>query len=748
MADQRIVRIPDPVRIERKGRVAMVVIDAPGEAGNVVNDQFCAAFETALSVLERADDVRAIVFISGKPSAFISGVDLHTLEAIRTAEEGERLARLGQTSTKRVARLTVPTVAAIHGTCLGRGLELALACDARIATRHRATRFGLPDVTLGVLPCAGGTQRLPRLIGLSSALDLILTGKQVDAARAKTLGLVDEVVPPALLRELAIERALCLADKPGRNPLGRLSSALAGLLGEGELQGLLLEDNPFGRKVLFDTAKKTLLAARPPSGQGAAPLAALEVIKTGASRGMKAGLAAEATAFGALVVSPIARQLVAASFARAAVIADSGVDDGSIVPRAVDKVGVVGAGTVGASIAYVTAGRAGAGVRLLGRRTKNVARCMAHIRDMFDAQVERGRITERKRDDIMARISPTARVTGLGSAQLVMDAGADDLSLTQKTLRQVEQAGPPDIIFAPTTSTLPLSKIAEASAHPETVIGMHYGTPAHTAPLLEVVRTKRTAPWVVATCVALGKRQGKTVVVVGGGVGFYAARVRAPYMNEALHLLAEGIPVDVIDAALVSFGFPVGPLALLDEVGLDAAQGISILMGASFGARSQQPPGLARLVADERMGKAGGKGFYRYDGKHTGVDRTVYKVLDVAPTRSVAATEIARRCVLQLVNEAAYCLGDGVLRSARDGDVAAVAGLGFPAFRGGPFRYVDALGPARVVAQLREYEAAHGRRYAPAPTLVTLADRGEGFYPPRASRAARPGNRPPTGMRA
>ena len=290
----------------------------------------------------------------------------------------------------------------------------------------------------------------------------------------------------------------------------------------------------------------------------------------------------------------------------------------------------------------------------------------------------------------------------------------------------------PNAIFASNTSSIPIGKIAEASAHPETVIGMHYFSPVEKMPLLEIIVTPKTAPWVTATCVELGKKQGKTVIVVNDGVGFYTSRILAPMMNEAAYVLAEGVKVEDIDDALMDFGFPVGPITLMDEVGIDVGEKVGHIMHDAFGDRMKPPPGFEKLIADQRFGRKNGKGFYLYDGAKKGskkkVDESVYGVLGLTPGKTIPRDEIAQRCALAFVNEACLCFGEGILRSARDGDIGAVFGLGFPPFRGGPFRYVDTVGAREIVRRLERFRDRLGNRFAPAPVLLEMAKTGATFH--------------------
>jgi 3-hydroxyacyl-CoA dehydrogenase/enoyl-CoA hydratase/3-hydroxybutyryl-CoA epimerase len=316
---------------------------------------------------------------------------------------------------------------------------------------------------------------------------------------------------------------------------------------------------------------------------------------------------------------------------------------------------------------------------------------------------------------------------------VVIEAVFEDLALKQKVLRDVEAIASDKCIFASNTSSIPITQIAEASRHPETVVGMHYFSPVHKMPLLEVIRHPKTDESVVATAVALGKKQGKTVIVVKDGVGFYTSRILGPYMNEASFILAEGVPVEAIDSAMIDWGWPVGPIQLLDEVGIDVAAHVGKIVHAAFGDRLNPPGSIEGLVKDNRKGRKNERGFYLYgkdavkNGKRQ-VDPTVYKTLGIEPRGKLPVEEIQMRCSLQFVNEALLCWGEGLLRSPRDGDIGAIFGLGFPPFLGGPFRYADAQGPSNVLDRIRHWEQKLGPRFAPAPLLVEMGKAGKKFY--------------------
>jgi 3-hydroxyacyl-CoA dehydrogenase/enoyl-CoA hydratase/3-hydroxybutyryl-CoA epimerase len=707
---------------KRDDGVAIVRMDIPGEPMNTLKADFVDTFNAVFSEVENDANVKAVVFTSGKKDSFIAGADVTMLETVTSAEEGEQISLAGHKTMNRIEDFGKPVVAAIHGVALGGGLEVALACHARVVSDSKKTKLGLPESQLGLMPGAGGTQRLPRLIGVQPALDMMLTGKQLDAKKAKKLGLVDDVVPPSILIETAAQLALSrVGYKPKRD------SFIEQLRDKDAVTEFALAKNPVGRKILFDQARKQL--HKQTRGNYPAQDLIIDVVKAGLEGGFEAGLAAEARAFGRLLTTNEAANLMSLFFATTALKKDSGVDDPNVKPREINKVGMLGAGLMGAGIAYVTTSVAKIPVRLKDRDADGVMAGLRYIRGIIDGRVKRKRLSVRQADALMLQTTGTTSYAGLQDADVVIEAVFEDLALKGQMVRDVEEAGKNDVIFASNTSSLPITQIAAASRHPETVIGMHYFSPVHKMPLLEIIVTDQTADWVTATCVELGKGQGKHVIVVRDGVGFYTSRVLAPMMNEAAHLVAEGVPIEKIDTAMLNWGFPVGPIKLTDEVGIDVGAKVGKIMLDAFGERLGAPEGMQRLIADERYGRKNGRGFYLYGGKKKGVDESVYEVLGVTPNnKSVSSEDIAWRCALQFVNEACRCFGDGILRSARDGDIGAVFGLGFPPFRGGPFRFVDQVGAKEVVGRLRELEKQLGPRFSPAPVLEEIARSGQTFH--------------------
>ncbi|EAR23001.1 fatty oxidation complex, alpha subunit [Nitrococcus mobilis Nb-231] len=703
----------------REDGIACIRIDCPGQSQNTLGRAEMNQASQLLDRLERDESVKGIIFISGKAGSFVAGVDIHLFEAFKSAAEASALSAEGQAIFDRIAAFRVPVVAAIDGVCFGGGLELALACHARVCTGSEQTRLGLPEVQLGLLPGGGGTQRLPRLIGLPAALDLMLTGKRLRATQAQRLGLVDDRVPTSILLDTALQWVeVCQRGRVRR--------------GGGWLQALTawaLRGNPLGRAMVFKQARKQVAART--QGNYPAPTRLIECVERGLSEGIEPGLKAEAQAFGELAMTPQARQLINLYFATSAMKKDTGVADPDVEPRAVRRVGVLGAGLMGAGISFVTAARAKVPVRLKDVEPKGLASGLKYIDERIDQRLSRHAISRFEAERARCRVTPTLDFSGCRSLDLVIEAVFEDLELKHRMIREVEANCNADVIFASNTSSLPLARIAQAAERPQNVIGLHYFSPVDRMPLLEVIAHERTAPEVIATAMAFGRAQGKTPIVVRDGVGFYVNRILAPYLNEAVHLLEEGVAIDRIDQALVRFGFPVGPFKLLDEVGIDIIAKVAPVLHEAFGERMRPVSAVERMLEADRLGKKNGRGFYRYGGKRSGkeVDESVYGLLAVSTRQEMADTAIVERTLILLLNEAARCLDEGIIREARDGDVGAVFGIGFPPFLGGPFRYMDSRGLDAVASALAGFESSVGRRYAPAPLVSAMAREPRRFYP-------------------
>jgi 3-hydroxyacyl-CoA dehydrogenase/enoyl-CoA hydratase/3-hydroxybutyryl-CoA epimerase len=612
-----------------------------------------------------------------------------------------------------------PVIAAIHGACLGGGLELALSCSSRISSTSQKTQLGQPEVQLGLIPGGGATQRLPALIGLAAGLEMIMGGKPVRPYKARKLGLVDEIVPQELLLDVAQRRATELIDATSPERRVALDMSSDGL------QRFALEKNPAGRKLLWKKAHDTMMAQT--KGHYPAPKRAFEAIRIGAEQGRAAGMAAEIRFFAELIMTPESAALQSLFFATTALKSDTGIDSNA-APVEISNVAVLGGGLMGGGISAVTTLKAEKNVRIKEIDVAGVGRGLAYVNKVVTNQAKHRRMSPFQVYQVLNRVTGSATWTGFGNTDVVIEAVFEDLDLKKSIVGQVEGATREDTIFASNTSTLPISLIADASDRPEQVVGMHYFSPVEKMPLLEIITTDRTADWVTATAVQLGKDQGKTVIVVNDGTGFYTTRILGPYSNEAAFLLEEGASVEAIDMAMADWGFAVGPLLLADEVGIDVGAHVSIIMQDAFGDRMKGPEMMAGLIADDRKGRKNGQGFYSYeDGERGGVDETVYDALGLGPRVPVSKKDVTERLTLAFINEAALCLQEGILRTARDGDVGAVFGLGYPPFRGGPFFTVDQMGADVVVAMLEALEARFGERFAPAQILIDHAETGKKF---------------------
>ncbi len=701
--------------------VATVLIDRRDESMNTLGEELVLELSSVVDRLEEPD-VKAVVIGSSKRD-FLAGADIRMFASLTTPDEAIEALQALHGPFNRIEALHKeagkPVVAAIHGACLGGGLELALTASMRICSDSVKTQLGQPEVQLGLIPGAGGTQRLPELIGLAAGLEMIVSGKPVRAHKARKLGLVDEVVPQPILVDIARKRAVeAINAKDPERSLGLSVSA-------DNLMKYALEKNPAGRKVLFKKATEVML--KETGGHYPAPHRAIEAIQIGAEHGRAAGMAAEMRFFSELVLTPESAALRSIFFATTQLKTDTGIASDA-TPRTVRHVAVVGGGLMGGGIAAVSTTKAGTSVRIKEIDNAGVRRGLQYVSKVVAKDAKKRRWSPFKVDQIMYRVSGSSTWTGFANTDIVIEAVFEDLDVKRSVLAQTEEIMRDDTIFASNTSSLPIAEIAAQSARPENVVGMHYFSPVEKMPLLEVVTTKATSDATTATAVALGKAQGKTVIVVNDGTGFYTTRVLGPYSNEAAFLLQEGASVEDIDSAMTAWGFPVGPLLLADEVGIDVGAHIAVILHDAFGDRMAGPPMMEGLIADDRKGRKNGRGFYRYeDGERTGVDETVYDALGLGPRKEFDRSEIQERLSLAFINEAAHCLGDGILRSARDGDIGAIFGLGYPPFRGGPFWTIDQMGADVVVDKLIVLAAKHGDRFEPAPILREHAAEGTPF---------------------
>jgi len=688
--------------------------DVPGEKVNLLSGAVMRELDSHLELLAREGRLKALVFASRKPAGFFAGADVKEIRDVKDPQAAFEAVRAGQRVFEKIARLPFPTVAAVDGPCLGGGLELALACRFRVVSDGPRTSLGLPEVKVGIIPGFGGTQRLPRLVGLREALKILLAGGSVDGRKALRIGLADELAPAPSLVEAAA--ALGLAAAASGRP--RTAYRPRGLAAR------LLEGTEFGRGVVFKKSLETVMAST--GGHYPAPLAALDSVREGFGQPLEQAFEVEARHEVPLLTSEVKENLVRLFFwmeeAKRRPAAGPGVE-----PSPVAHLGVLGAGVMGGGIAHLAASK-GLAVRLKDVDEGALGRGLAEASRLFARRVKRGRLEAHEAEAALARISPALSYEGISTLDLVVEAVVEKLEVKRAVLREVETACRGTVLFATNTSSLPIGEIAAEARHPDRVVGLHFFNPVEKMPLVEVIRGRCTGPQAVATAAEFAKRLGKIPVVCGDGPGFLVNRLLMPYLNESAYLLLEGAGVRALDAALLEFGMPMGPARLLDEVGLDVAFHVGAYLESCYPARMPGCPLLRKLVEAGLKGKKGGAGFYRYAGGRPG--KVNPAALRFLPTGAAVRDDAAwvERAVLSMVNEASRILDDGIVPTAADVDLAMILGTGFPPFRGGLLGHADALGLPRVAERLQFLAETVGPRFAPAPRILEMAKRDAKFH--------------------
>ncbi len=742
----------DIVRVQVKDGVAVLTFDVPGERQNTLSERSGRALQQAFGRVETDPTILGAVLISGKAD-FIAGADISMVQRATTAEQVEKLSRDLQGQLLRMEQGKKPVVAAIHGSCLGGGLEVALACHWRLATDAPKTSLGLPEVMLGLLPGGGGTQRLPRLVGLQASLDMMLTGKNIRAVKAKRMGLVDQVTIPYGLEDAAISTCRRLIAGELRRPDRRDR-----LDGKDKMMEAALEDNAAGRAVVFHQARATVMEKT--LGLYPAPLAILDVVEAGYDKGIDVGYETESRRFGLLAMTDEAHSLMHLFFGQTSLKKNRYGKP----KKAPTTVGVLGAGLMGSGIADVT-GNKGMRVLMKDVSPESLARGQKAIWQALDKRVKSRSLLPFERERIASNVVSKLDYSGFQHADIVIEAVFENLAVKHKVLKELEGHLRDDAVFASNTSALPIAKIAAASKRPENVVGMHYFSPVPKMPLLEVIVTDKTSKQAAALAVEVGILQGKTVIVVKDGPGFYTTRILGPVMEEAALLALEGVDVHTIDLLMRQTGFPVGPITLLDEVGIDVAAHVAKDMASFFETRfgKRDASALDAMVKQGFLGRKTSKGFFLYgkEQPHDALSKAkkmasnlpifgdrlselvgskgkplnpgALEILSAHGTRHGSKKvddkkELQDRVLLRMVNEAVQCLQEGILDNPVDGDIGAVFGLGFPPMTGGPFRYLDTVGAGLVASTLDRFAAKYGQRFTPANLLVEHAKSGRKFH--------------------
>jgi len=713
------------LNIDKNG-VANLVFDLPDEKINKLSAPVLAELEKALNVIDGNKAIRVLLITSNKKDIFIAGADINEIKNIRDPKDALTKVSRGQNILTQIAQLKIPTIAVINGACLGGGLELALACKYRVGIVNKKTVLGLPEVNLGIIPGFGGTQRLPRLVGLKEALTIILSAKAVDTKKAFKIGLVDDLIREEFLEEkLGHFVTEILKNGEANHYLQRRNEA--------KKKRFIFETLLLGKYFIFYLVKKDLWEKT--KGQYPAPFYALEVVRRTYCRTYGArGFKVELDAFCELVVGDISKNLIEIFFTNEALKKDEGVDGLSQSAHEIRNAALLGAGVMGGGIAWLFANN-DINIRVKDITQNAIALGYNQIVKIFNQLKKIRKLSQEQINMKVAHVTASTDFAGFNTAEIVVEAVVENMAVKKRILAEVESQVNVGAVIASNTSSLSISEMAHALKNPERFAGMHFFNPVNRMPLVEVIRGEKTSDATIATIVKLSKKLGKTPIVVKDVAGFLVNRILLPCMNEAAYLLQEGAEVKRIDSVMEKFGMPMGPFILADVVGIDVVVKVAHSLFEGYGQRMQVADILDEVYNNhkELLGKKAGKGFYVH-GLKPELNHKIEEILSSLRKAKnihqifISETEIIDRCILTMVNEAAKCLEENVVKNARYLDMAMIMGAGFPAFRGGVLRYADSYGIVKVVTRLQELNKKHGARFEVSKLLIEMAKKNQKFY--------------------
>lgn len=690
--------------------VAIVTINTSDSHFNLLHEDFIGHLRAVLEAVIY-QKLQGLIFISAKQNNFIRGFNLAELEG-KSTEQLEKFAEEAQLVMSEIERLKVPTVAAIHGDCYGVGLELALACRIRIATDDSHTLFVMPQVRSGLLPFCGGTQRLPRLIGLKDAAPLLLTGDKINVKKALELGLVDQLTSKTGLKSTALSYIL---EKKG---VKETQSKTAQLWKKAKN---FLEVTEFTRNQALEKVQGSIsLRAfdNYPAGE-----TLMNVLK---QTDLKLGLAAERAGLCRLFFTAQSRVLRHLErTARAMKLQYKARGYGEECLHDIENVAILGSGFLGAGIAYVTAYHAHLPVRIKDIHLNEIQKALQRTATLLQREVEQGNLSSGRMRQTMQLISGGERFIGKPNADFVIEAVYEDVALKRQMIREAFDYFGENIVYATNTSTLSIAEIARDAPRPENVIGFHYFSPVAERKMLEIIPHAASSEHTIATAIHFAIQQGKIPLLVADKPGFFVNRILTPYLLEAIQCVIDGEAIEFVDRSLQEFGFKIGPLALIDDMGLDVLVASLPNLIERLGERFTPSPRIQYLIENERKGAKNNRGFYLYN-LHTGErkeeDGSIYHTLEIVTANELESEQIVRRCILMMINEACYCLQEGVIQSTDEGNVASVLGAFFPDFRGGIYAYIEKVGAQNIVAELNEHVRLYGERFTPCEWLLNKAE--------------------------
>lgn len=703
--------------------IARLVFDLPNEKVNKFSPEVLKELEQVLDEAAKNEKIKIMAISSGKDDVFIAGADLHSFEPIfKNPTQGAKIITEGHRVFNKLENLPFPTVALIQGACLGGGMEMALACTYRVVSDHPKTQLGLPEVTLGIIPGWGGTQRMPRLVGLTDGLTMILSGKAIKADKAVKMKLADAIYASEFFKAgtdgfikqcLSKEGAKAILEKRKRNGIGTF----------------LLEKNPIGRAIVFNKAEKDVLSRT--KGHYPAPIVALKLIKETQGMPLKEGLAKEEKTFSDSLISSFANapNLIHLFFVNESLKKNAGAPvEGK--PAPVASAAVIGSGTMGSGIAWLFSNK-DIPVRMKDIDWTALGKGFAAINGIYYKLVKDRKVKSSDASLKFHKVTGTTDYSGFKDVDLVVEAAVESLDLKHKILKELEAAVKPNAVIGTNTSSLKISDMASVMKHPERLVGMHFFNPANKMPLVEVVASDKTSPEAVATAVDVCRKLGKTPIVVRDCPGFLVNRVFMAGANEIMRMYEEGADFKRLERMMLDFGMPMSPFVLADEVGNDVGYKVGKTFEEAYGSRFAIPKIVTLMYEKKLFGKKNGKGFYVYDGDKKTINPEVAVLRNSTDVKNVVLSddEMRDRVFLQMINESARCLEENIIANPAYLDMALIMGIGFPPFRGGLLKYADTIGIDAIVERLKGLQKKYGDRFAPCKRLLDMQRDHKRFFP-------------------
>ena len=704
--------------------IGEIIFDVQDQALNVLSFSVLSEFKTLLEEVKEKN-IKALIIKSAKSDSFIAGADIKEIAEISSPSDAYSKSKQGNDLFTLLENLPFPTFAVIHGVCLGGGLEMALACTYRIATDSYKTKIGLPEVSLGIIPGFGGTQRLPKLIGYIPSVDMITSAKTIDGKKALKLGVVDHCCPNEYLDfnllkwiKSTLKSPYTLLKKRKKNQ---------------KKQGVFyyLSKYKLTRWIITKSIKKKILEKT--QGHYPAPIKALEVIHKTYTKSISKGIKNEIKAFSEVASIPITNALIQLFETSQKLKKESGISlqdkekYQEKIDKPIDKIGVVGAGIMGGGIAWLMS-KMDKTLRIKDISMQAIQKSFQEAKKIYNFLQKRRRYTPREVQLKMDRLSGCLDYKGFNHSDLVIEAVTENLDLKKNIFKEIENHVSQETIIASNTSSLSINEMAKSLKHPERFIGLHFFNPVNRMPLIEVIPGKNTNPVTIAKVVKISKEAGKIPIVIKDSPGFVVNRILMPYINESGFLLLENNNASLIDRTLSNFGMPMGPLTLLDVVGIDVGYKVADILHQAFLQRMAVCPLMEKLYEIKHWGKKTGQGIYNYnDSKsHSTVNPVINEIKN--NSKNIDEKEILQRCLLIMINEASRCLEEKIIDSPEYLDMTMIMGIGFPAFRGGLLNYADSYGVDKIIEGLKQYQNTYGIRFAPSNYLLQMQKEKKQFY--------------------